>query len=61
MEKDLPGPYLAITTADVAMVRAVRTVRASRVFAGPQPLAGVRDRAACAITEPLAGGTLTLG
>jgi hypothetical protein len=60
MEKDLPGPYLAITTVGVAMVRDVRTDRASRALAGPESLAGMRDRAACAITEPLDGGALTL-
>jgi hypothetical protein len=29
-EKDLPGPYLAITTAGVALVRTVRMYKASR-------------------------------
>jgi hypothetical protein len=43
-EKDLPGPYLAAATAGVALVHAVRMDRASRVLAGPPPLAGVRDR-----------------
>jgi hypothetical protein len=43
-EKDLPGPYLAAATTGVALVHAVRMDRASRVLAGPPPLAGVRDR-----------------
>jgi hypothetical protein len=59
------GPYLgltaAITTAGVALVRAVRTDRASQALAGPPPLTGVRDRATNATTESLDGGALTLG
>jgi hypothetical protein len=57
-EKDLPGPYLAVTTAGATFVRGVSTDRASRPLAGPPPLAGVRDRAAGAITEPLDSGAI---